>query len=394
MDIGLIQQLVNQQQTYMVEMRRKFHENPELSGEEVKTREILIKEIENMGLSYRLIRGTGIIAFLEDAKQGPHRVLRADMDGLPVVESNENLKQRKACVSCIEGKSHACGHDAHMAMLLGAMKVLKSIQQDIEGTLYFCFEEGEETNCGVHAMLEALDDYPIEECFALHVYNELQAGKINLVSGARMAGNIGIGFHMKGKAGHGSRPDQAISPIIPAAHAITQINSAFVNQISAEETVTLGFGVVQAGEAPNVIPNDAYVGGTARFFQKEAGEKAFSLITEIAKHTAMCHGCDIEFEARHRISLDPVVNDTNVVKCTQEKLKELCGDEVFEACSHWYASECYSLYLKRYRGALALLGIKNEQLGSGAPHHSSEFDLDESVLSLGACAHIAFALSK
>ncbi len=357
MDMRMIQEMVAQQQNYMVEMRRKFHAHPELSGQENKTRCVLIEELEKMNLPYRLIPKTGIIAFLEGGKKGKHRVLRADIDGLPVMESEQNLRQKKASVSCQTGMSHACGHDAHMAMLLGAVKALVTCKAEIGGCVYICFEEGEETNCGVQAMLEALREYPIDECFALHVYNELQAGKINLVSGARMAGNIGIGFHLKGKAGHGSRPDQAINPIIPAAHAITQMNSAFMNRIDAEKTVTLGIGVLQAGDAPNVIPAQAYVGGTARFFDREEGKKAFSIISDIAIQTASCHGCDITFEERHQISLDPVVNDANVVKRTCAMLENICGADVLEDCDHWYASECFGLYLNRYPGALALLPI-------------------------------------
>ena len=146
-------------------------------------------------------------------------------------------------------------------------------KEELPGTVYCCFEEGEETNCGIDTMIEALEKYPIDECFAFHVYNELDAGKVNIVPGPRMAGTVGIGFHLKGKSGHGSRPDQAINPIIPAAHIITQLNSAFMNQLNVEETVTLGLGMVKAGEATNIIPDDAYVGGTARFFNKRRRRK-------------------------------------------------------------------------------------------------------------------------
>ncbi len=252
MELSKVKELAGAYQDYMVKMRREFHRHPELSGEEYHTREILVREIEGMGLPYKLLKGTGIIAVIEGGKPGKHRVIRADMDGLPVKEEACNLKQPKACVSKIEGACHACGHDAHMAVLLGTMKVLAQIRDEIEGTVYCCFEEGEETNCGIETMLEMLAEYPIDECFALHVYSGLDAGKVNIVPGPRMAGTVGIGFHVKGKAGHGSRPDQAANPIVPAAHIVTQIDSAFLNQINAEETVTLGDprGCLHRGHSP------------------------------------------------------------------------------------------------------------------------------------------------
>ena len=394
MDMTKIKKMIFEYQDYITEMRREFHKHPELSGEEFHTRDVLIREIESIGVQYRLLKGTGIIATIEGGKPGKNRLLRADIDALPVQEEKENLKQEKACISDIEGKCHACGHDAHMAMLLGTMKVLKRIQEDIEGTVYCCFEEGEETNCGIATMMETLKEYKIDECFALHVYSGLDAGKVNVVPGPRMAGTVGIGFYVKGKTGHGSRPDQAANPIIPAAHIITQLDSAFLNQLDAEETVTLGVCMFRAGEAVNVIPEQAYIAGTARYFNKDEGEKALNIINKVAENTAVCHRCSIEFAQRNKIILLPVVNDDRISQSIQEKIREIWGDEVLGECERWYASETYSMYLERYPGALGFLGIRNEKFGSGAAHHNGKFDIDESALILGVCSEVAFVLSK
>ena len=389
-----IRKSIFEYQDYIIKMRREFHKYPELSGEELHTRDVLIREIESMGATYRLLKGTGIIAMIQGGKPGKNRLLRADIDALPVQEERENLKQEKACVSDIEGKCHACGHDAHMAILLGTMKVIKRMQEDIEGTVYCCFEEGEETNSGIAAMMEALKEYHIDECFALHVYSGLDVGKVNVVPGSRMAGTVGIGFYVKGKTGHGSRPDQAANPIIPAAHIITQLDSAFLNQLDAEETVTLGVCMFKAGEAVNVIPDKAYIAGTARYFNKAEGKKALHIINTVAENTAACHRCSIEFTERNKIILFPVVNDEQVAENTQRKICEICGDKALGDCDRWYASETYSMYLERYPGALGFLGIRNDDFGSGAAHHNGKFDIDESALVLGVCAEVAFVLSK
>ncbi|WP_127058812.1 amidohydrolase [Veillonella ratti] len=390
MDTKRLQQLAVAQQEYVVAMRRKFYEHPEISGQEVQTRKWLIEELEKMGVPYELLPGTGIIAVIKGGKTGKNKVLRADIDALPLQEECDNLKQPKKSVSKIDGICHACGHDAHMAVLLGTMKVLTAIKSEVAGTVYCCFEEGEEINCGIDTMIAALEKYSIDECFALHVYSGLDAGTVNIEAGSRMAGTVGIGIYIHGKSGHGSRPDQAINPIIPAAHIITQLNSAFMNQLNVEETVTLGIGMVKAGEATNIIPNEAYIGGTARFFNKVEGEKALAIINRIAENTALSHGCTVSFQTRHCISPYPVVNDSGVATRIENKLAAICGTEVLSPCERWYASECYSAYLLKYPGALGFLGIRNENYGSGAAHHNGKFDIDESGLYLGVCAELAF----
>lgn len=385
-----IKAIAYEYEEYVTAMRREFHRHPELSGEEYHTRQVIIRELEAMQVPYVFLKGTGVIAFIEGKRPGKHRALRADMDGLPVKEDEENLLRKKVCISDIDGVCHACGHDAHMAVLLGTMKVLVRLKEELEGMVYCCFEEGEETNCGVESMLEMLKEYPVEECFALHVYSGLEAGKVNVAPGPRMAGTVGIGFNVRGKAGHGSRPDQAANPVVPAAHIVTQIDSAFLNQIHAEETVTLSICMFQAGETTNVIPEQAYIGGTARFFNREEGAKALDIINTVAEHTALCHKCTIEFLPRNQVSLQPVINDGKVASDVQRKLEEICGAQVLSECDRWYASESYSKYLERYPGALGFLGIRSEAYGSGAAHHNGKFDMDESALILGVCAELAF----
>ena len=215
MDIE-IKKLAEEMRDYVVAMRREFHEHPEVSGKEFETRERLIRELDAMGVPYEKVPGTGLIAIIKGELPGDNKLLRADIDALPLQEEAVNLKQPKVCVSQNAGACHACGHDAHMAMLLGTMKVLVSVRDRLKGTVYCAFEEGEETNCGIEAMIQALEKYPIDRCMALHVYNMLEAGKVNLVPGPRMAGTVRIGFHLKGKSGHGSARTRPSAPSSPA----------------------------------------------------------------------------------------------------------------------------------------------------------------------------------
>ena len=381
-------------QDYMVEMRRKFHEHPELSGEEHETRKILIEEIEKMGLKYRLLPGTGIIAFIEGAQPGKNKLLRADIDGLPVQEEEVNLSgHEKVCVSKEPGRCHACGHDVHMTVQLGTMKLLTHFKDRLKGTVYCCFEEGEETNCGIATMMEALQDYQIDECYGMHVYNLLEAGKVDIQAGPRMAGMLRFGVKFKGRAGHGSRPDQSLNPIPPAVHALSMVDSAMVNKITAGETVTIGFSKFVAGSQYNVIPEEAVLEGSGRYFNREEGEKVFGFITKIMEDTADSFGCGAAFLDTHKIALLPVVNDAAVSEKVLKGVAETCGEDCIGDAPLWFGSETYSRYMEKCPGVLALLGIKNDKLGSGAAHHNGKFDVDESVMPLGVCAAASFVFA-
>lgn len=387
-------QLAEEQQPYMTAMRRLFHTEPELSGREFKTRETLCKELTDMGIPYTLLPGTGLIAQVKGRLPGPSRLLRSDMDALPLEELPDNPVQAKVCVSRNRGVCHACGHDAHMAMLLGTLRVLSAMREELHGTVSACFEEGEETNCGLPAMMTALDGMKIDECFALHVYSGLEAGKICLTSGPRMAGAVRFDLTFKGRAGHGSRPDLAVNPIIPAAHMVGELDSLLRNRLAADAVVTLGLCQFRAGDTWNVIPETAALSGSARYFRRQDGEQVLNLIHSAADGIAVLHGCTVEYEPTTGIILGPVINDAAVSARVRAAVSAACGQAALKDCAPWYASETFSRYLERWPGALGLLGIRNESLGSGAPHHNAAFDVDEAVFALGAAAELAFVLSK
>lgn len=387
-------QLAEEQQPYMTAMRRLFHTEPELPGREFKTRETLCKELTDMGIPYTLLPGTGLIAQVKGRLPGPSRLLRSDMDALPLEELPDNPVQAKVCVSRNRGVCHACGHDAHMAMLLGTLRVLSAMREELHGTVSACFEEGEETNCGLPAMMTALDGMKIDECFALHVYSGLEAGKICLTSGPRMAGAVRFDLTFKGRAGHGSRPDLAVNPIIPAAHMVGELDSLLRNRLAADAAVTLGLCQFRAGNTWNVIPETAALSGSARYFRRQDGEQVLNLIHSAADGIAVLHGCTVEYEPTTGIILGPVINDAAVSARVRAAVSAACGQAALKDCAPWYASETFSRYLERWPGALGLLGIRNESLGSGAPHHNAAFDVDEAVFALGAAAELAFVLSK
>ena len=297
------------QQDYVIESRRTIHRFAEVSGKEFKTSAFIEEEIKKAGLPYEKAGDTGWIAILDTGKPGSRIALRADIDALLVPEEPNNLAGPRVVVSDDPHTSHACGHDAHTAMLLGAMRVLAEQRDNLTGVIYFCFEEGEEDGRGILAMLNQLSAHGVDVCWGIHVYAGLESGKICVSAGPRMAGAAGVGIKVIGRGGHGSRPDMSVNPVFCAASILTNTATAWVNQITAGRTVTLGVTSIQGGEAPNVIPDTADILGSLRFFNDEEGEKAVRIFKNVAEHTAAMNNCQVQFDDRFCVLCAPVIND-------------------------------------------------------------------------------------
>jgi amidohydrolase len=390
----ILKKRADELESYVIELRREFHRHPEVASKEEWTSARLKEEIAKCGLPIEMVSTTGMIATLDTGREGVHLALRADIDALPVPENENNLKGCKVSVSEIDGFSHACGHDAHMAMMIGAMKMLTDMKDELNGVVHFCFEEGEESGTGKLGMLEALSRRRVDTVWAIHVYSALQAGKISVDAGPRMAGAAPFYVTVKGKGGHGSRPDLSVSPIFAASCILNNLATAWVNQIDANETVTLGVANFHSGtDVANVIPETANFAGSMRFFNMDEGRKALGIMKEICEATAKMHHCTVEFDPRTAIAVGPVINDVGYSALAAEALNDILPEGTVSECPKWYASESYSMYLERYPGVFAFLGIRNEELGSGAEHHNEKFDVDDSVLKLGVLSTAKYAVS-
>lgn len=375
---------------YVVQCRRTIHRFAEPSGTEVKTSAFVQGELEANGLPCEKVSGTGLIATLETGRPGPHIVLRADLDALPLPEEPNNLAGPRVCVSDNPNTCHACGHDAHTAMLLGAAKALTTCKDSVCGTIYFCFEEGEEDGRGIAKMMDALSKRRVDACWAIHVYAGLESGKICVEPGPRMAGAAAVNMTVVGRGGHGSRPDLSINPVFCAASILTNLSTAWVNQISAGETVTLGMTTIQSGGVANVIPDTATLLGSLRFFNMEEGEKALGILKSVAEHTAAMNNCRMEIGPDCKVACGPVINDAACAELAKKSLPEVLPENCVSPCEPWYASESYNQYTARYPSVFAHLGIHNEAYGSGAAHHNGFFDVDEDVMELGLLSTLKY----
>lgn len=381
-------------QEYAVKMRRAIHEIAELSNEEERTSALIEQELKSFGLVPERVAPYTLVAVLDTGRPGKAVAMRADIDALAVPENPNNLAGPRCCVSQTPGHCHACGHDAHAAMLLASAKLLCELKDELCGRFCFCFEQGEETGRGIGAgaIRQKLREWGADTVWAIHVYKGLQSGKLCVEAGPRMAGAAGVEVTVHGKGGHGSRPDLSISPVYCASAIVTNLAGAFVNQLDANETVTMGITSIEGGGgSANIFPDDATISGSFRFFRVSEGEKAVKILKSVAEHTAAMNGCTVEFSQKTRVLVGPCINDEACSALAQRELPKVLGPDVLSGCEKWYASESFSHYLEEIPGILCHLGIQNPAYGSGAEHHNEYFDVDENVLHLGVAATVQYA---
>lgn len=389
-DNQIISNSVNNLNDYLINTRRYLHKHPELSAKEIETSKFLKSEVAKLGLKIKDVFGTGFYAILDTGRPGNTLGIRTDIDALPIVENERNLKSNRICISENEGVFHACGHDGHMTMLLGAMKILVENKENLSGKIIFIFEEGEETGTGIGPMIEALKNENIDAIYGNHLASFLDTGKLGVDPGPVMAGFANVDFTVKGKGGHGSRPDLSISPIFAATNIINALATAWVNRLDVTKTVTLGLGSINGGNIANVIPNEVRVTGTLRYFDVSEGKKAVELVKKVGDLTAKAHECEfIENEIR-QVNI-PVINDDNLARLAKKASEDIMPGSVKEGIT-WFASESFSEYSKIAKTVFTLVGTKNEDLGSGAEHHNEYFDLDEDSLAIGIKAMVKFAV--
>ncbi len=376
----------------VIRMRRYLHEHPEVSMKEEKTMQYVIDYLTNLHIPYEIVPDGGIIATIKGAKEGKSLILRAELDALPVTESATNLTEKRQIISQIDGVAHMCGHDAHMAMLLGATKILSEHREQLNGTLLLVFEQGEEMGGGIKQLVTRLTEIGADGVWGIHVKNDLQAGKISVDPGPRMSGVMP--FHVKiiGNSGHGSRPDLAQSPIDCFHHFYQQLMAMRLTTLNPHDALTISVGSVHAGNAANVIPDELEFSGTARFLNVEQGRETERNFKRLLEKTCDIYQCSFEYV------INPVVQDVGVYNHEQcaviakNAIEHSIGGEVLATLPAWMASEPFGFYQKYFPGVFAFLGIQNEAKGSGAEHHHPQFDIDESVLKIGVAATVQYAI--
>lgn len=385
---------VEENEEFLIAQRRYFHAHPEVSGKEYKTIEKLDEILTAEGIEHVVVPNGGILGFIRGEKAGKTVLLRADVDALPLMESPNNLKGPKVCVSENPGVCQACGHDGHTAMLLTAARVLNRHKEEMEGTVICMFERGEEFAGNVIHLYRYMQQNKlhIDSAYGTHLYAMLESGKISLRDGPVMAGAMGFNITIKGSGGHGSRPDQAVSPIDCFVAVYEGMNALRMRKISPFHSLTFSVGMLSAGAASNIIPDELTFGGTVRMFELEDGLQFKKELLRLLDGICPAYGCTYLLNSLSG-PIIAVKNDAECAALARKAVGSAIGQQHMQEAEPWMASESMAVTLAMWPGVFALLGIENPEKGTGAPHHNSAFDLDEEVLKYGAAAAAAYAIA-
>jgi amidohydrolase len=365
----------------LTDCRRDLHRNPELGFEVHRTAGLVADRLRGLGAEVRTGVGrTGVVGVLRAPRaNGPAVLLRADMDALPVQEV-----EGRDYGSQVPGRMHACGHDGHTAMLLGAAQLLAAERTRLSRDVVLLFQPAEEGGGGAEAMIGdgALEVVPVGSAYALHLWSSFPAGTAWVRVGPIMAAQDEFTARIRGRAGHGALPHEALDPILAAAHALTSLQAVISRSLDPVEPGVVTVGSFHAGSAPNVIPDEAVLEGTLRSFAPAVREMLRRRVREVLEGTAAAHGCRAEMELRP--GYPAVVNDPEAVARVRKAGETVFGPEGMRETAPLAAAEDFAYFAQRLPAAFVLVGAGNAARGITAPHHAPDFDLDESVLPLGA----------
>ena len=349
-----IQKLGEKYKDYMVEMRRYFHENPEPSTEEYNTSAKIKEELDKMGIPYVSAAGTGVIGTIQGGKPGKTVALRADMDALQVKECTGLPFASKK-----EGLMHACGHDGHIASLLGAAKILNEIKDEIQGTVKLFFQPAEETAWGAKKMIEEGALEGVDGVFGIHIWADIELGKISVEAGPRMASTDLFRIKVTGKGGHGSLPHQGVDAVVAGSAIVMNLQSIVSREISPLETAVVSVGQIKSGSRFNVIAPEAFMDGTTRAFSAEVRGKFHGMIDRIAKNTAAAYRAEAVTEYEYLVPV--TINDERCSKIAEEAVRETFGEEALTTFPKITGSEDFSYFSNEREGVLCF-GNRNRKL--------------------------------
>ncbi len=380
----------------MVEWRRSLHRIPELANQEEKTSGLVADLLEAMGIEVREgVGGTGVVGLLKGDRPGRIVALRADMDGLPVTEQTG-----LPFASVHEGRMHACGHDGHMAMVLGAARVLRDAREELEGQVKFLFQPAEEEGQqgGAAPLIEAgaLEDPKVDFVFGLHVWPNLEAGRIGYRKGPLLAATDTFYLTVRGRGGHGAKPHEAVDPVVAAAHVVVALQAIAAREMDPLDPFVLTVGRLEAGTVHNVIPSEAQLEGTLRTMDPEIRRSLRERLERIAQGVTSAYRAtyDLRLEEGYPVT----VNDPITTERAVEVLQEVFPDDAVVEVPPTMGGEDFSRYLEVVPGSFFFLGTANEAKGLTASIHSPHFQVDEDILPLGAAAlarlGLAFAAQK
>lgn len=390
----------NKIETKVIEWRHDFHQNPELANRETRTAAIVAKHLQSLSLEVKTgVAVTGVVGILKGDKPGPVIALRADMDGLPVTEKND-LPFASKTKSVYNGKEtdvmHACGHDAHVAILMGVAEILAGMKKDLRGTVKFIFQPAEEgapkgEEYGAQLMIKegVMDNPKVDVVFGLHMNAQLETGKISYHPGGTMAGAGDFKITVIGKPSHGSKPWLSVDPIVVSAQIINNLQTIVSRNVNlAENPAVVTVGSIASGNRFNIIPEQAEMTGTVRTFSETDETLVFKRVREIAEKTAEAAGARAVVSIPHSVHYPVTFNNIELTNAMLPSFQKTAGKENVVLATVNPGSEDFSFYSQKVPGLYFFLGglPKGKDPQTSGPHHTPEFFLDDSSFKTGVNA--------
>ncbi|HEY9720796.1 MAG TPA: amidohydrolase [Oscillatoriaceae cyanobacterium] len=364
----------------VIDYRREFHRRPELGFQEVRTAERLAEILAGIdGLEVQTgVAQTGLVVLLRGGAPGPTLLVRADMDGLPIQELNESPYKSEN-----PGVMHACGHDAHMAMQLGAIRVLAAERQSLRGNVKFVFQPAEEGPGGAKPMIEAgvMENPHVDNAIGYHIWNNLPVGTIGITEGPCMAHTDVFELTIQGRGGHGAMPQRSVDSIAVAAHLVTAIQTIVSRNVDPLQSGVVTVGKLEAGDRHNIIAHTAHMWGTARSFSPEIAKLIPERLEALSTHLCEAFGAKCHL---HYANVYPAtVNDPGMCRRVWDSAVKVVGEEKVVAAAPSMGGEDMSYFLEAVPGCYFFIGSSNPAKGIDVPHHHPEFRIDEDALAVG-----------
>ncbi|MBE6865663.1 MAG: amidohydrolase [Oscillospiraceae bacterium] len=382
-------ELAEKTESYIIEQRRFFHACPELSMQEKETTKAIIAQLEAMGLEVKTFDGYyGCMADIVGDQPGKMVALRADIDALPILEETGLPFASKN-----EGCMHACGHDCHISMLLGAAKMLTEVKDQLKGTVRLIFQPSEEAGSydGAPALIDQGVLEGVDAIYGAHIWNVLEAPYINIESGNRMASTAEFHVEIEGLSTHGSSPEAGIDAIVVMSAIIMNLQTFVSRNNSPLNPLVVSVGKVEAGSRWNVIAGKAKFEGTVRTFSPELLEEAPKAIARIVENTAAAYGATAKLSSFEWMVIPVINSDEKLVKIGQEAVKKMYGEEALKPMITQMGGEDFSYYMRKVPGVFAFIGSHNPETGKIYSNHHEKYDVDEDVLKRGAAVYAQFA---
>jgi carboxypeptidase Ss1 len=373
----------------IIKTRRLIHQNPELAYQEEATSKLVAEKLATLGIEVkRKVGGTGVLGILKGSREGKTVALRADMDALPLEElADVEFKSR------VKGVMHACGHDTHVAMLLGAANLLAKHRDQLHGTVKFIFQPAEENGGrgGAKPMIEdgVMRDPKVDYVFGLHIEGNEKAGVLGFRGGPVCASPDTFTVRVLGKGGHGSEPHRTVDPVYVAAQVIIAVQGVSGRMIDPVEPFVITIGSVHSGTKENIIPDEAFMQGTIRTLDEATRKRAKAKVAAVVRGVAKAFGAKavVEFE---KDAYPVTVNDEKVTEEAIEILKRIPGTRT-KIMEPLLGGEDFSRFLHEAPGTFYFLGTNNPSKGCVYPNHSSKFKVDEDVLKYGSVSLVLLA---